>query len=433
MAQVHAYQLSEIPGFKDILLNNKTEKINFTVTDYVAKNNNNKYKIVRYDKDILSIDLIPVTGLLRSVIINDKSQVISFAPPKSIPYDSFVQKYQEPLSHGIIAEEFVEGTMINVFWDTSSGLNGAWEISTRNTVGGDVSFYKYNDKSKEKSSENSSENSSEKNTNKTFREMFLEAAQINNFNFNMLNPTYCYSFVLQHPNNRIVVPFKQAQLYLVGVYEIMNTPAGFVHVYPRDLQVWNCWGTTGIKFPQTYEFTSYEELKKKYASMNTPYDILGVVLKNKYTLERCKLRNPVYEYVRHLRGNQPKIQYQYLELRKEGKVGDFLKFYPENKKDFSYFRDRLHDFTNALYQNYINCYIKKQSPLKEFPAHFRTHMFNIHKSYIDVLKPKNEYVTNTVVIKYVNDMHSSLQMYSLNACLRTRHIDFVKADSKIYP
>ena len=410
------YKLSEIPGFKDMLLNettlDTTTKTHYNKTEYITKSGN-KYNIVRYDKEMLSSDIISSTGLLRSVIINNHNQVVCFAPPKSIPYDTFIKNNCDDLQ-SIVAEEFIEGTMINVFWDTTSGLSGAWEIATRNTVAGDVCFYK------------------SKPNAKTFREMFLEAANNINLNLNMLNPVYCYSFVLQHPDNRIVVPFKFAQLYLVEIYEIVNTEGGIVNVIPSDLNIakeLGVWNTTSIRFPQTYEFTKYDDLKSQYASMNTSYDILGVIIKNKLTYERCKIRNPVYEYVRHLRGNQPKVQYQYLSLRKEGKVGEFLKYYPENKKDFSYFRDKLHDFTVALYKNYISCYIKKEMPLKEFPDHFRTHMFHIHKQYTDELKPKNEYVNNTVVIKYVNNLHPSLQMYSLNACLRKRKVDFVKVDS----
>ena len=86
--------------------------------------------------------------------------------------------------------------MINVFWDSNIGLSGAWEISTRNTVGAESSFYK-------------SPNS------KTFRTMFLEAAINNNLDLDSLNKNFCYSFVLQHPENRIVVPFKAPQLYLI--------------------------------------------------------------------------------------------------------------------------------------------------------------------------------------------------------------------------
>jgi len=417
------YKLNEITGFKDVLLNESSESNKyFKKTTYITKNNN-KYSVIRYDKDFLSLDIIPSVGLLRSVILDEKNNIVSFAPPKSLPYDNFIKNHPNPkiLNNSgvssIIAEEFIEGTMMNVFWDKAIGLAGSWEFSTRNTVGGDVSFFK------------STPNA------KTFRQMFWDAVESNNLDFNLLNPAYCYSFVLQHPENRIVVPFKQPQLYLVEVYEIVQTENGTINVFPIDLNFIinkGYFNNSTIKFPEIIKgWNDYTELKNKYASMNTDYSVLGVVIKNTDTLERCKLRNPVYEYVRHLRGNQPKTQYQYLALRKEGKVGEFLKFYPEYKKDFSYFRDRLHEFTNALYQNYINCYIKKEKQLKEYPEHFRTHMFTIHKKYMDELKPKNQYVTNNIVISYVNNLHNSLQMYSLNACLMKRNIDFIKSDSKM--
>jgi hypothetical protein len=184
-------------------------------------------------------------------------------------------------------------------------------------------------------------------------------------------------------------------------------------------------------FPEIYKYEKYSDLIDKYASMNTPYHIVGVVIFNKLTGERTKIRNPVYEQVRNLRGNQPKIQYQYLCLRKEGKVGDFLKFYPENKKEFSSFRDQIHLFTETLYSNYVSCYIKKEKPLKEFSEQYRTHMFNIHKMYLDDLREKKLFVTNSVVIKYVNEMHPSLLMYCLNFQMRKRNVDTIVADNNV--
>jgi hypothetical protein len=121
--------------------------------------------------------------------------------------------------------------------------------------------------------------------------------------------------------------------------------------------------------------------------MNTNYQVLGVILKNLETGARSKVRNPVYENVRHLRGNQPKLMYQYLSLRQEDKIREYLGFYPEHKKEFAFFRELLHKYTLALYQNYIDCYIKKQKPLKEYGEIYRTHMYNIHQIYIDKLKP----------------------------------------------
>jgi hypothetical protein len=184
-----------------------------------------------------------------------------------------------------------------------------------------------------------------------------------------------------------------------------------------------------IQFPEIYKFDNYSDLIEKYASMNTSYNLVGVMLHNRITGERAKIRNPVYEQVRSLRGNQPKLQYQYLSLRKEGKVGEFLKFYPENKKEFSGFRDQVHLFTDTLFGNYKSCYIKKDKPLKEYPDQYRTHMFNIHQIYLSDLREKNQFITSSIVQKYVNDMETSLLMFCLNFQMRKRNIDTISADS----
>lgn len=395
------YYLNSIPGFTELINgNDNTNVLKLSKTN----KNNQSYKIIKYDKNFLSTDLIPSYGVLRSVILNSLNSIVSFAPPKSISSDLFMTKYPE-LGEGIVAEEFVEGTMVNVFWDKSIQLSGAWEIATRNSVGGEVSFYKTAES-------------------KTFRSMFLEAANVCNLNLNTLDPHFCYSFVLQHPDNRIVTPFSKPSLYLVEVYEIYYAEPGFHSIYSINIddikQMWN-FTQTSVKFPQVYDLSNgYAELKSKYASMNTPYDVLGVMLKNKMTMERTKFRNPVYEQVRRLRGNQPKLMYQYLCLRQQGKVRDYLNYYPENKKEFSFFRDNLHTFTSALFQNYLSCYVHKDVPLKEFPDQYRTHMYHLHQIYINQLRSKGQCVTNNEVIDYVNKMHPSLQMYSLNHSMRRR-------------
>jgi hypothetical protein len=260
--------------------------------------------------------------------------------------------------------------------------------------------------------------------------MFLEAAVEHNLQFNLLNPQYCYSFILQHPDNRIVVSFKKPQLYLVAVYLIEEVDNNiFVNSFEPKETLKNIFELNGvtIKFPEIYSFTRYSDLIEKYASMNTSYEVVGVVLHNRVTGERAKIRNPVYEQVRNLRGNQPKLQYQYLSLRREGKVSDFLKFYPEIKKHFSEFRDQVHLFTKTLYENYRSCYIKKERPLKEFSDQYRTHMFHIHQIYLNDLREKNQFITSTHVQNYVNKLPTTLLMYCLNFQMRKRHVDTIKS------
>jgi hypothetical protein len=410
------YNFSNISGFNDIIKNpNDTGGSTILKLNKVEcrTSNNTIYRIVRYDKNFLNVDLISTYGLCRSVIINNNNKVVGIAPPKSIPCHDFIKKYDEK-TETIVAEEFIEGTMINVFWDNSIGLNGAWEISTRNTVGATSSFYK-GPKSQ------------------TFRDMFLEALKETNLLLDNLEKEFCYSFVLQHPSNRIVVPFKKPQLYLVAVYSIFNeTDNIYVKVHnSQDFRdVFHALNTS-IRFPGIYKFDNYSDLIEKYGSMNTSYDILGVVLYNRTTGERAKIRNPVYEQVRNLRGNQPKLQYQYLSLRKEGKVGDFLKFYPENKKNFSIYRDQVHLFTDTLFKNYISCYIKKEKPLILFSDQYRTHMFNLHQKYLNELREKKQIINSIVVQKYVNEMQSSLLMYCLNFQMRKKNVDTIAVEMEL--
>ena len=251
--------------------------------------------------------------------------------------------------------------------------------------------------------------------------MFFEASAHCKLSLEQLDTNYCYSFVLQHPENKIVVPFTQPCLYLIAIYSIDNTPND-ISVYSHDIydsKTQSFFSRTSIKFPyisnKSYDCANYSDLFNLYASeTETPFNILGVVIYNKATGERTKIRNPRYENIRQLRGNHPKLQFHYLTLRSQGKVNDFLKFYPENKKEFSKFRDQVHLFTNTLFQNYINCYIKKEKPLGEYDSQYKTHMFNIHKNYVNELKEKKLYVTNSIVIEYVNNLPAQLLMYCLN-------------------
>jgi hypothetical protein len=362
-----------------------------------------KYNIIRYDKDILSKELIPIIGRYRSVIVNDDEKVISFSPPKSLDASTFMKMYpcDEESSHNIVAQEFIEGTMINVFYN-----DGVWEIATKGTIGGNVRFFK--------------------NSKDTFRSMFNETLDYIGLTYDMLDKSYSYSFVLQHPKNRIVIPFENPKLYLIAIYNITsssNETTITMMDIPQNLLDY-------VNVPTCYNMNmGYDELINTYASMNTCYNIVGIMFFNKQTGDRCKIRNPVYEEVRRLRGNQPKLNYHYLSLRKEGKVSDFLKYYPEYKKDFTTYRDQMHLFTQTIFQNYITCYMKKQKPLLEFDTRYRPHMFNLHKLYLEELKDKKEYITKAHTIAYVNELHPSQQLYWLNYNMRNQMVDTIKADS----
>ena len=156
------------------------------------------YQIIRYDKDFLSNDLYLDLGIYRSLVLNlDTKKVSAMAPPKSLQLEN--KAFTELEFKDIQIEEFVEGTMINVFWDSS---NNIWEITTRSSIGANVKFYQGKDT-------------------KTFKQMFEETLESigEKSLFDRLDKNLMYSFVIQHPENRIVTPFSEPNLYLIDVYQ----------------------------------------------------------------------------------------------------------------------------------------------------------------------------------------------------------------------
>jgi hypothetical protein len=390
--------LSEIPEFNNVLKNNS--EIENILKIHTSINKEHTYHVLKYDKSKLTSELIPTFGLFRSVILNSKQEVLCVSPSKSISYETFVEKYPKK-DENIVVEEFIEGTMINVFWDKNIVPNGDWVISTRSNVGANNYFYK-------------SPNA------KTFNTMFFEALNEMSFKLEQLNPLYCYSFVLQHPENRIVIKFDKPQLYLINMYYIDNSHNNDLKIYSINmLDVRKIALYYNLKFPQIYECTSYSDIDftnklDSRLSVKKSYNIVGISLYNITTNERTKVRNPTYEHVRKLRGNQAKIQYHYLCLRQQNKVSEFLRYFSEYKEEFLELRNKIHDFTDTLYKNYVACYIKKEKPLNQFENEYKTNMFNIHQKYLSELKEKKISVTKQVVIEYVNNLHPSILMHNLN-------------------
>ena len=115
-----------------------------------------------------------------------------------------------------------------------------------------------------------------------------------------------------------------------------------------------------------------------------------------------------------MRGNQPKLQFHFLELRKNNKVYEYLNYFNEFKDSFNKFETEIRIFTSNLYKYYISCYIKKEKPLSEFLFQYRNHMFQIHQIFLNTLKDKSLYINKTIVVKYINSLEPAQLMFSLN-------------------
>jgi len=347
------------------------------------------WSIIKYEKSYITEDNTDTLGLFRSVITDKHGSVVCYSPPKSIPTGVWFSRY--PDISRVIVEEFVEGTMINAFWDTTSEK---WVIATKSNIGADCNYY----------------------VSTKFKDMFAECCSCCNFDLNELDKQLCYSFVMQHPLNRIVVNTLVPQLYLIRMYQIHQSTVVSVPI-PSDidnqLQEIQGFRNTTVRVPTRYTATKYEEVIRRFATMNhTPYNILGVVFR--FGNEHCKIRNPTYLAVRLLRGNTPRIDYQYLWLRKNNQVDTFLRFYPEYIDSISQLRSTFQNFVSQLYSNYVDCFILKKNKLEYFSTIYQQHMKRIHYLYRHTLKPANSKVTINIVRAHFDTLDIPLQLHSIN-------------------
>ena len=402
------------------------------------KTDTGMYSIIKYEKQsfVLTCEDYESIGLLRSAVVDEAGRIVAYSPPKCVYLseerekafneNNVMTKPSDTTTNEWYAEEFIEGTMINMFYSEKGGEGGeggagSWEIATKSTVGANVVFY----------APKNPKETVEIREKDTFRNMFFETCAKIGFKYEELPREFMYSFVLQHPKNRIVLPVNDAAIYIIGVYSINHdtldvtqlSSAGFAEKYgggvilrPKQL------------FAENY---SVEGFKKEYASMNSSYNMMGVVFCNMVTGERMKVRNPMYEMVKNMKGVEQKLQLQYLTLRHGGRIADYLKSYPEYKGDFGLFRSQLHGFTRSLHQNYLDCFVFKKRPFSEFPQQYKKFMSGLHKKYLEELREIKGSVTFTYVVEFVNTQNPMLLMYSLNYVVREHKKTMERMDESV--
>ena len=381
-----SYNLKLIKDLQKIIDNPSKDEICENSFKYIQWLFNNKiYHILKYNKDNLKDN--PELSLCRSIIFSN-GKINAFSPPKSVSFESFKNKYD---IKEVYCEEIIEGTMINIFFDKEKDN---WNIATKSSVGGKIKYFQDQPK---------------------FNELFEEICDFLKLDLNELDKTLMYSLVMQHPKNRIVLPINDMKLYLIAIYrieelEIYEIPRENYNLLNLDKIFCKLW------FPYRFTGESYERLQSDFGSINTHIFCVGTMIKS-VDGTRTKIINPNYKNVKDLKGNNSKLQYQYLCLRKQNKVKDYLYYFPEAKLEFSKFRKQLHDYTNELFTNYINCFIKKDNELKNYGLNFRIHMYNLHQKYISI-KENNGYINKNYVINYVNSLEPAELMYALNYSFR---------------
>ena len=380
----------------EIFENNKKTKNENQLTDEMILKKNGDLYLIKYDKKHINDKNINTLGKYRSVIF-DKNKLVSFSPPKSLRFNNNFEMGNLKIT------EFYEGTMINLFY-----YNNKWEIATKSVIGANCKYYQHQ--------------------NKTYREMFFEVINHLNINLEDFNKNFSYSFVLQHPENRIVSNIKNMNLVLIKCYSFKNNIIKEESIDEKfdSLKL--------IDLTKTLYKDSIEEIFNNYiATEKKDFNEVGIVLTNK-NFERIKIRNFYYEHVKRLKGNSPKIQFIYYTIKKSNRINEFLTFFPENAGDFLKFKNELFKFTENLYQKYISCFIKKETKLIDMEYEYKPHIYALHKMYLenknkkvnirinDNIIQKRFKIDKKRVIDYINNLEPERLMFCINYNKRTDYL-----------
>lgn len=295
----------------------------------------------------------PEKAKTSNIIDLNRSGKIVFVPKEKLHrvknIDEVINNYDENNEY----QPLIDGTMVNMFYH-----NDEWIISTRSNIG---AKNKWDGKT-------------------PFHELFKD---VNGDTwFNQLDTKNCYSFTLQHKDNRIITPVYKNIIYLNEVYSLKD--GNIIKLVREEL-------------PEIEGIETIQLLEKNdvylYLERDNIFSIKGFTIK-KDSL-RIKWMNPNYEYVEELKVNNNNKFFSYLELRRTFKLSEYIKFFPEEQYLFDDYRTKYTMIKNELLNSYVSLKITKEKEWSDIRYEMKPLIKELHHEYLNGKgKINSQYVTS---------------------------------------
>ena len=359
----------------------------------------------------------------RSVVLDEKGQkVLSFGMPHSISLTAF-RAFNFP-AHEVTVTGIEEGTMVSLFHDSAHG--GVWDISTKTAVGGNYRFSRAADATKRP---------------KSFREMFNEAffavlAKKNNvFLLDHSSPSpassldvsgaqeqklladfptdHVFTFVLQHPENHIILDVQRPRVVVVAVYQrLQGDDCCVVGIPLKEFRGWRL--LDGFECAREEEAAEDGEDQLLRDRRPGHYTEVGVMLTHDKTGLRAHAKNDSYLAVAQLRGNHANLKFHYFQMRQQSRVQQFLLYFPRYLPLFQSFYDEFRLFVTDFHQHYLCYFVKKKADFCA-PSRFTGVLFQIHQIY-HANKRENKHfrITERIVENFFDNLPPALLLSLLS-------------------
>lgn len=333
------------------------------------------FAVVRYVKGKSDMSKEHVRQFRSVVWDMQKHHPVCVAPVKA------EKSGEEPsASTDVLYSEFMDGSMINVYADSTQPKG--YQIASRTQITANSSFY----------------------TKTTFADMFQQAVKQDRINLTDLAEGEFISCVLQHPENRVVVPVKKPHIWITQYGKI--DAEGVVTVF-TDPAAWPA------KF-QSHAPTQYTLAQIK--TLKDTYEQKGYVMQERNGSRRWRRLHDEYEAVRALRGAESDALLRFLRLRSDGKVKVYLSYYKEESQEFWGYEKTLRERSQQLGDFYTRVKKLKEMELRVVPFEFRQHVYALHGQYLKSL-PTPKSIDKPTIIEYVNQLPTEQQAKLVRASL----------------
>jgi hypothetical protein len=115
-----------------------------------------------------------------------------------------------------------------------------------------------------------------------------------------------------------------------------------------------------IPYPQSHSFTDIKDIYEYVYNINYT-KTQGIVIfapNNK----QYKILNIDYKDLYNIRGNEPSINYRYLQVRMDSRKNEMIRFlYPSHIPVFEEYENYLYDTAKFIYKSYVDRFINKQT------------------------------------------------------------------------
>lgn len=308
-----------------------------------------------------SIVCIPPRKADSYIINNQIENVIYKTLDKEIGnLQDVIDKYDE----SNLYEPLFDGTMVNIFYH-----NDKWMFSTRSNIGAKNSW----------------------DGKESFLKMFLE---VNGEEWiNELHKKHCYSFVLHHVKNRNVSPIEQNMIFLVENHKIEDK---IIENKPLE-HIDNI----------SNSFNLTKEMLNGYNG-DLFFSIKGFTVKNES--QRVNWINPNFEYVKSLKMNHNDKYLNYISLKQNRLLSQYLIYFPEDRHVFDEYREEFNKIKLLLYSRYVSRFIKKEIETKDIEYSLKPLIYELHGYY----KESGEKINMKLISDYMHNLDGKKMMFIRN-------------------